>query len=192
MKYDIKPKPTTYNGVEFRSRLESKWASFFDLVGWDWTYEPGEVNGYNPDFFIRCNSMSYPTNTIIVEVKPSLFLTKDEKNSILNKYKNEKAHILILTDMPFYAANFCGNGPAIGIGSQYSPDIDASEWLHTELYDLEMKSLNDIGSSYMSYDGMIYGEVERKCFIDLGSSEEDVLNLTWKEAGNIVKFFITQ
>ncbi|MEA2669684.1 MAG: hypothetical protein QOJ33_2618, partial [Chloroflexota bacterium] len=28
--------PTTYDGVNFRSRLEAKWAAFFDLLGWRW------------------------------------------------------------------------------------------------------------------------------------------------------------
>ena len=27
--------PTTYSGVVFRSRLEARWAAFFDLCGWD-------------------------------------------------------------------------------------------------------------------------------------------------------------
>jgi hypothetical protein len=31
---------TRYNGVNFRSRLEAKWAAFFDLAGWSWEYQP--------------------------------------------------------------------------------------------------------------------------------------------------------
>jgi len=27
--------PTLYKDVQFRSRLEAKWAAFFDLLGWD-------------------------------------------------------------------------------------------------------------------------------------------------------------
>lgn len=45
--------PTAYAGVNFRSRLEAKWAAFFDLVGWEWTYEPLDAGGYIPDFLIH-------------------------------------------------------------------------------------------------------------------------------------------
>jgi hypothetical protein len=30
---------TTYMGCRFRSRLEARWAVFFDALGWDWEYE---------------------------------------------------------------------------------------------------------------------------------------------------------
>jgi len=45
--------PTEYAGVVFRARLEAKWAAFFDLVGWSWTYEPFDAPGYIPDFLIQ-------------------------------------------------------------------------------------------------------------------------------------------
>lgn len=45
--------PTMYAGVQFRSRLEAKWAAFFDLIGWKWEYEPFDLPGYIPDFLIR-------------------------------------------------------------------------------------------------------------------------------------------
>lgn len=33
----IKPIPTKYNDVQFRSRLEARWAAFFDLLEWEWS-----------------------------------------------------------------------------------------------------------------------------------------------------------
>ncbi len=39
---------TVYAGTHFRSRLESRWAAFFDRIGWKWTYEPIDANGYIP------------------------------------------------------------------------------------------------------------------------------------------------
>jgi hypothetical protein len=62
----IRSIPTMYAGVRFRSRLEARWAAMFDQLGWGWTYEPFDLDGYIPDFqlqFLR------PT---IVEVKPEL------------------------------------------------------------------------------------------------------------------------
>lgn len=44
--------PTRYHNTRFRSRLEARWAAFFDLVGWRWTYEPFDADGWIPDFLI--------------------------------------------------------------------------------------------------------------------------------------------
>lgn len=47
---------TTYRGVAFRSRLEARWAVFFDKLGIEWEYEPEgyEAGGtrYLPDFWL--------------------------------------------------------------------------------------------------------------------------------------------
>ena len=34
MDYTIDSIPTVYKGRNYRSRLEAKWAAFFDLCGW--------------------------------------------------------------------------------------------------------------------------------------------------------------
>lgn len=60
MEYGI---PTTYRGLNFRSRLEATWAAFFDLVEWEWRYEPRDLKGYIPDFVLRWN------RPLLVEVK---------------------------------------------------------------------------------------------------------------------------
>lgn len=77
MEYNIQAKPCTYNGINFKSRLEARWAYFFDETGWEWEYEPFEIEGKYPDFIIKCYSKAYKSNSIIVEVKPSVYLTKD-------------------------------------------------------------------------------------------------------------------
>ncbi len=41
---------TTYMGCRFRSRLEARWAVFFDALGWEWEYEKqGYQIGYVDD-----------------------------------------------------------------------------------------------------------------------------------------------
>lgn len=65
MTYRIKAIPTTYNYVQFRSRLEARWAAFFDLCGWRWDYEPFDLDGWAPDFLIRLD-----ITTVLAEVKP--------------------------------------------------------------------------------------------------------------------------
>jgi len=62
----IAPLETRYHGCRFRSRLEARWAVFFDKLGIPWQYEPqgfqiGEET-YLPDFYL-------PQSKTWVEVK---------------------------------------------------------------------------------------------------------------------------
>jgi hypothetical protein len=54
---DMQPRAieTRYKGYRFRSRLEARWAVFFDALGLKWEYEPegfelGNFQRYLPDF----------------------------------------------------------------------------------------------------------------------------------------------
>jgi hypothetical protein len=65
------PLEASYSATHFRSRAEARWAVFFDLMGWDWDYEPchydlGAMN-YLPDFYL-------PQVSTWVEVKGPPFL----------------------------------------------------------------------------------------------------------------------
>lgn len=78
-KYRIAAIPTRYAGVLFRSRLEARYAAFFDLAGWAWEYEPFDLPGWVPDFLVRfpCgHSECPPEHVILAEVKP--YTTLDE------------------------------------------------------------------------------------------------------------------
>lgn len=74
MQYTIAAKPTRYAGVQFRSRLEARWAAFFDLMGWEWHYEPLDLDGWVPDFVLPCygTTMNGKQMSLLVEVKPLL------------------------------------------------------------------------------------------------------------------------
>jgi len=76
MQYTIKAVETKYNHVVFRSRLEAKWAAMFDLLGWQWTYEPTDFNGWLPDFAI------WGKTTVYVEVKPTVEFPQDVADKI--------------------------------------------------------------------------------------------------------------
>lgn len=65
---ELKPKDTVYNGYRFRSRLEARWAVFFDEARIHYEYEPEGFdlkNGesYLPDFYL-------PDFELYVEIKP--------------------------------------------------------------------------------------------------------------------------
>lgn len=60
--------PTTYNGVRFRSRLEARWAAYFDFRSdIRWSYEPLEMPGWIPDFSLHLSAFDKP---FLAEVKP--------------------------------------------------------------------------------------------------------------------------
>lgn len=61
----IKAIPTTYKGRQYRSRLEARWAAFFDLMGWQFEYEPFDLNGWIPDFALLGGK-----TPLLVEIKP--------------------------------------------------------------------------------------------------------------------------
>jgi len=53
----VRPIETTYKGYRFRSRLEARWAVFFDSLGVRWEYEKegfelGPLGWYLPDFWL--------------------------------------------------------------------------------------------------------------------------------------------
>jgi len=68
----IKAIETKYKGYRFRSRLEARWAVFFDAAGIAWEYEKegydlgGGLGGYLPDFWL-------PQVQMWAEVKPTAF-----------------------------------------------------------------------------------------------------------------------
>lgn len=66
--------PTTYKGVQMRSRLEARWAQMFDLLHWPWEYEPVDLDGYIPDFAL----LFY--KPVMVEIKPALTLADLSKS----------------------------------------------------------------------------------------------------------------
>ena len=76
--------PTLYNGIQFRSRLEAKWAAFFDLLGWEYEYEPFDLNGWTPDFLIKGKPKD-----ILVEVKPVTECPEDVVDEMWNACPGE-------------------------------------------------------------------------------------------------------
>lgn len=59
--------PTLYRGRRYRSRLEARWACFFDLVGWKYEYEPFDLPGWIPDFAL----FGEDGRQVLVEIKPT-------------------------------------------------------------------------------------------------------------------------
>lgn len=89
---------TVYKDYRFRSRLEARWAVFFDTLGIKYEYEHegfnlNENGYYLPDFWL-------PIFECYVEIKP--FLTGEIKKSrdLLKNFSSEIGPILLLIDTP--------------------------------------------------------------------------------------------
>jgi hypothetical protein len=88
---------TTYAACRFRSRLEARWAVFFDALEIDWQYEPqGYMYGeycYLPDFYL-------PGPQMHVEVRPHLSVV-DQDRPRLNAFVAGGDHrLLLLCEIP--------------------------------------------------------------------------------------------
>src|SRR5262245_2860601 len=97
---NIKPIETHYKGYRFRSRLEARWAVFFDTLGLKWEYEKEgfDLGGtyYLPDFWL-------PQVRTWAEVKGEEF-TEDQKTLCYRLAKRSRGDVLMLAGTPDYKA----------------------------------------------------------------------------------------
>lgn len=79
----IRPIETRYGGRRYRSRLEARWAVYFDALSIDFEYErQGYTNGdacFLPDFWLPHVGLRGFNNGVYVEVKPSVYTDEDER-----------------------------------------------------------------------------------------------------------------
>lgn len=90
----IKPIQTCFMGYKFRSRLEARWAVFFESLGAKWEYEPegfdlGNGLKYLPDFKIKNVKFIHEcpggTHDIYIEVKGSMTIEDIKKIDRFNE-----------------------------------------------------------------------------------------------------------
>lgn len=116
---EIKPIETLYKGYRFRSRLEARWAVFFDALKLKWYYEmegyvlpSGEY--YLPDFYFPENGFhpeGWHRPNCYVEIKPPMVEGDKPEEHFKKSYEffratgdefNEGANILLLDGPPQY------------------------------------------------------------------------------------------
>jgi hypothetical protein len=98
---------TIYNGRRYRSRLEARWAAFFDRLGWPYEYEPIDLDGYIPDFVMTFKS------PLLVEVKPE-FSVEGLRQHRQRIEASGWQHEALLVGATFFPAGHVGE-PAIGL-----------------------------------------------------------------------------
>ena len=88
---EIKAKETESNGSLFRSRLEARWAVFFDALGVEYEYEPEGFEltsgqGYLPDFRVTLWGVrgvrDNGPHTLYIEIKPTPKMTQYDADRI--------------------------------------------------------------------------------------------------------------
>jgi len=101
--YGVRAIPTVYKGRQYRSRLEAKWAAFFDLLGMRAEYEPMDLGTWSPDFLLGTSTL--------VEVKPiqtfddatadKMTAACEASGAFVDGQSFEDGHALLLASSPW-------------------------------------------------------------------------------------------
>lgn len=179
--------PTVFNGIEYRSRLEARWAAFMHNIGWEHTYEPFDGDGYIPDFIVHGN------RPLFIEVKPAVLLSEyqqpqDKVSKGLAEFKHD---VLIVGANPFPdisrhvwypPAGWMGESFYIGDDEPNVLSWDVGQWIVCT----ECANISVI-HSVMSYGG-------RPCWCESGGDDHlsdpplNVMQSMWADACNEVKW----
>ncbi len=148
--------PTDYNGIRFRSRLEARWAVFYDSLQIDYLYEEEGFDlknvWYLPDFYL-------PAQDCYVEVKGPNPTDEDIRKADMLSKSSEKDVFL-----------FYGAIPAATLGEEDSPygfgALACTEKTRTERMESKDIPFDDIQAywqgemDYLPYD---YGYYWTQC-----------------------------
>ena len=173
---------TTYNGINYRSRLEAKWAYMFDAFHWKFQYEPFDLNGWIPDFVLFG-----AREEILVEVKPIsrlIYFNFIKLEDALKGSEHFGKDILILGTKP--------EGIKIGwlFEGGYGIEEDDSSLLpgYAEGDGLINKFGGVFGliHDHQSYRDRITGLHDGDHCVDVANSDE--IDFIWKQACNTVQW----
>jgi len=180
----MKAIPTFYNGIKFRSRLEAKWAAFFDNLKWHWEYEPFDLGGWIPDFMLIGKNRS-----TLVEVKP--YTQTEEWEKTIEKCikaqikSNDNKELLLLGTCPnpsFHNIYFIG--VVLGLMNERTWHDNP----YSSFYPAIFNNYNGFGflNSIESYEDRITGDYDGDHCISPALLEE--IEPLWKDAVNKVQW----
>jgi hypothetical protein len=165
----IQPIETHYKGYRFRSRLEARWAVFFDALEIEWDYEPegfdlGEYGWYLPDFYLK-------TLGCFCEIKPTIY-----------KVDNKPEEFHNLTNKPICV---CIGIPGEQPGKLYCMDVTDSSGGMSDAWECEIVRLTRC--IYNPELKMISPtDVENTILINDTRSNRDFVDEDWQTIHNIV------
>ena len=156
---EIKAIETRYKGYRFRSRLEARWAVFFDALGVKWEYEKEGYQlpsgWYLPDFWLSQVKMW-------AEVKGNKFSCREMR--LAEELVDATGFRVLILDGPIEPRCYWGIGKIDRDGCRDSWDYDIAE-----------------GHEYWKSESRFYCHCGEDCDIDNPNRYEDVSPL-WKKA----------
>lgn len=94
----IKPIETYYKGYKFRSRLEARWAVFFDELGINWRYEHEGYKLYDGTWYLPDFWLPTFNGGMFVEVKPKF--TEEETQKCRDLCYESGQDVWLAEDIP--------------------------------------------------------------------------------------------
>lgn len=181
MTRSIPAKPTTYKGINMRSRLEARWAAMFDMLGWSWEYEPEIGQAYIPDFLLHGKDGV----RVYVEIKPE-GIWNAERGDIIKKasWCIENYEFIVLTD----EFRPCGLNcePLAAFGYSPFPDETGLCIEYIRLFRLDECGW-DIAHSWGSWQGRLTGFYDGD-YMERGLTSLDDVRDLWQKAGNAIQW----
>lgn len=185
----VKAIPTIYKSIRFRSRLEAKWAAFFDLAGWRWEYEPEDLDGWIPDFAIIGRD-----SVTLVEVKPIYWpagqwpeaaMRGVDRDMIDKPLRHTKRETLILgTSLPPNGSNYVFGVP-LGLIANEPWDQGYNRLDGACLFQGNGRPL-DFAANYGWYKYRVGGEYDGDGHLHAVNAGK--VNALWAEASNTVQW----
>jgi hypothetical protein len=196
---------TYYRDRLFRSRLEARWAAFFDLCGWGWEYEPSEFTSSNwlPDFAILGAE-----GPILTEVKPidrfdqavadridravPVLLGRTDKDPTVYKFEALLLGVRPLLMADEYPSDFQLGWLRDDLGAWGQAELGrwvGSEYVRGQWKGEGHKAHDQIGfrHEYNSFHDRITGRYDGGCRGDLELKRAEIDQL-WAEATNVVQW----
>lgn len=193
--------PTRYAGVQFRSRLEARWAAFFDVAGWEWLYEPFDDESWVPDFVL-------PRSGVAIEVKPIEwpYVAREDVRKLMEMFENRE-DLEKVRSSKRNATNLVGSAPGVltlgaypipllgfpiivGFMSVERPYEDVCETEFVFLYEGVGRRF-DLGRSDYFHHWLGSGEQvvrDSSWKVDRKRPLAESMHTAWREAGNRVQW----
>ena len=183
--------PTMFNGRQYRSRLEARWAAFLSLCKWDYEYEPDDLDGWIPDFAI----WGATGNTVWVEVKPVVAFPRSVaskmEHGLPDAYRARGDELLILGTKPSPTPRLAlqeSNRPRLGWLAQTPLRAADGLWHWGDSTFGRWASDAKFGFCHSeSHHDRITGIHAERCGGHPGAKTSEISRL-WAEASNLVQW----
>ena len=181
-----------FDGRQYRSRLEARWAAFMSLCGWEHEYEPLDLNGWIPDFAIWGET----GNTVWVEIKPEVAFPGDVSQKMEDglpvEYRDRGDELLILGTKPSPVARSASSSykqPRLGWLARVASHSDSQGWIWGDCIFGRWTAEAPFGfcSPSRPYHDRITGMDSSVRGGSPGATDSDLARL-WAEAGNLVQW----